>query len=206
MKTIVGITGGIATGKSLVSDFLRDMGYVVIDSDKISHDILQVGRFAYKKTVLSFGEGILNEDKSINRKLLAEMIFSDSMRRERLNDIMHPIVLKQIELEIAKISEGIIFVDIPLLYESKVENICDFVVCVYADRETQISRLMHRDRITRQYAELKINTQIDIELKIGLADFVIDNTVSVAITKKQVENLITKIEEKLKCQKQEVLM
>lgn len=172
----IGITGGIATGKSTVSNYLKNLGFLVIDSDEISRNLLNIDGKSYFEVVSYFGNNILNEDKSINRKLLANIIFNNVEKRMVLNKIVHRDVLEQIKIIIDKnqINE-IIFIDVPLLYEANYDKFMDKVIVVSCDRSTQIDRLMNRNKIDRNYAEKMIDAQMTIEEKEAKADFVIYN-------------------------------
>lgn len=179
---IIGLTGGIASGKSTVSNILVERGYKVIDADKISREIVEINKPAYKKIVEFFGEEILLGDKSINRKLLGTIIFSDHKKRDVLNNITHPLVFEDIKDKIKEYSvdNRVIFLDIPLLFEQydllkEHKIIMDEIWLVYVNKETQITRLMRRDNISKEEAILKIQSQMDIEHKRKMSSKIIDN-------------------------------
>lgn len=178
-KTIIGITGGIATGKSTVTEILKDKKFKVIDADYISKEILQLGQSAYQDVVGHFGMEILQQDCSINRTLLATKIFKDEVQREKLNSIMHPYIIEEMKKEIIASKEEILFLDIPLLIEiyELLNNEIKFteIWLVYCNKEIEIKRLMERDNIDYKQAEMKINAQIDIEEKKKQADRIINN-------------------------------
>lgn len=192
---IIGLTGSIATGKSQVSNYLKDKGIKVVDADLIARDVVDITivKDEIKKT---FGKNIyINEN--LDRKKLAEIVFSSDKKRNILNDIMHPHIYKIILDEI-KNSKDLIFVDIPLLFENEDINKkygleFDEIWLVYVDRETQIKRLMNRDGISREYAEKKINSQISVEEKRKKADVIIDNSGSLEETFAQVEEKLKKL-------------
>lgn len=177
---IIGITGGIATGKSTTTKILVDKGYKVIDSDKIARKCLELGREGYRRVVEHFGMASLNPDYSINRHYLGAKIFKDKAQREKLNTIIHPYIIEEIKKEINDSKEQILFLDIPLLIEIYDElknadiNISETWL-IYCNRETQIERLMKRDNIDLERAESKVNAQIDIEEKRKLVDRIINN-------------------------------
>lgn len=195
--TIIGITGGMASGKTTVSNFLKTKGYKVIDADKIARDIVNIGENSYIEILNFFGDEILNQDKTINRKSLGTKIFNNKECRDKLNAITHPYIMDQINKEISEnTKEKILFLDIPLLfevYESIVNSgiMIDEIWLIYCDQETQIKRLMKRDNISYKDAKTRINSQMDIERKTNLADRVIDNT-------KREEDLIENIEKAIK--------
>ncbi len=178
---VIGLTGGIATGKSTVTQILRKKGYKVIDADVIARGILNIDQDAYKEVVKFFGAKVLNADKTINRAYLGDRIFGDEKLRKKLNAITHPYIIQQIKQQIDASKHKILFLDMPLLieiYDDIVgEGICiDEVWLVYCDREAQIKRLMKRDGISYEKATLKVNAQMDIEEKRKFSDRVIENT------------------------------
>lgn len=179
---IIGITGGIATGKSTVTNFLIDKGYKVIDADKIAREVVEKGEIAYDEIVNYFGNNILKKDGSIDRKKLGEIIFNDQNKRTKLNSIVHPQVIKKIKENINLYSKNnnVLFVDIPLLIE-KVEYFKDNnlvfneIWLVYLKEEEQIKRLIKRDKISLNDSKKRINAQMPIKLKKKYADKIIDN-------------------------------
>lgn len=186
---VIGLTGSIATGKSQVSNYLRDKGIKVVDADLIARDLVDIP-IVKDEIKKAFGENIyVNEN--LDRKKLAEIVFNNDKKRNILNDIMHPHIYKIILDEI-KNSKEIVFVDIPLLFENEKVNEkfglkFDEIWLVYVDREIQIKRLMKRDGISRDYAEKKINSQISVEEKRKKADVIIDNSGALEETFMQVE-------------------
>ena len=171
---IFGITGSIATGKSTVTNYLRDKGYLVVDSDKLAYDALTIDQNCIDKTKTRFN---LPEGK---------------IDRKKLEKIIHPYVISRIKKEIEDNRDlKYIFLDIPLLYESKLEYLCDKVIVVYLSLEDELKRLMERDQIDKEYAKLIIANQMSIESKKVKADIVLDNSGSL-------ENLYNQIEELLK--------
>ena len=196
---IIGLTGGISTGKSTVSKYLRKIGFVVIDADVISRETLNLAKPAYRDVIKAFGLEILNPDNTINRQRLGEIIFSDEKARNNLNSITHPHIIKTIKGEIRKYSdEEVLFLDIPLLIEiydnlKKNEIEIDEIWLVYCNKETQIKRLMKRDGISLDVAKLKVEAQIDIEEKKKFAHRVIDNTKDEDALVENIEVILRKI-------------
>ena len=176
MKKIIGITGGIASGKSYVCDIIEKQGFKIIDSDKISHELSKIGYPLYNAIIKEFGNDYLLDNKELNRKKLGALIFNNENEKLRLNSISHPLIIDEINNQINKINNDLIFVDVPLLYESKMENLFDEIICVYVDRKTQIKRLMNRDNISYDYAVSKISSQMSLDEKAKLAHYVIDNS------------------------------
>ena len=191
---IIGLTGSIATGKSQVSKYLKDKGIKVVDADLIARDVANY-KSVKNKIKKVFGDDLYIDDQ-LDRKKLAEIIFAKKIQREKLNDIMHPEIYKEINKE-TKGKEDLVFVDIPLLFENEDINKkyglnFDEIWLVYVDRETQIRRLMNRDDISREYAEKKINSQISVEEKRKKADVIIDNSGTLEETFAQVEENLKK--------------
>lgn len=179
-KIILGLTGSIATGKTTVSNIISKKGYTVIDADEISRHITKKDNIGYVEIIKVFGKELLDRKKEIDRKKLGDIIFNDSAQREKLNSILHPIVIDEIKRMIKESDENVIFVDIPLLFEirDKLEQeslIFDEVILVATDIEIQIKRLMSRDKISYNDALAKISSQISIEEKRKMADIIIDN-------------------------------
>lgn len=193
----IGLTGGIATGKSTVSDMFKEYGVPVIDTDLIAFTQLEKGTITYHEIVTAFGEKILYQDQTINRDKLGRIVFRNKKKRELLNAIVHPRVLlevdKQLE-ELKKQNPKMVVIDVPLLYEAQLENRFDKIIVVYVSKATQIERLVYRDNINKEYADQKIKAQIDIEIKKQKADYIVDNSKSIIETKKAFTKIIKELE------------
>lgn len=193
---VIGLTGSIASGKSLVSGFLKEMGIRVIDADLIAREIVKPGLPAWEKIRQYFGEEVLNPDLSINRKLLAQKVFGDKEKISKLNDITHPVIINKINDEIncfrenSDLNPKILVVDVALLIETGCYKMVDQVWLVYIPRELQIQRLTKRDGITRAEAVKRIESQMPGEEKKKYADVIIDNSGSMEDTKEKVKNLV----------------
>jgi dephospho-CoA kinase len=200
MTLVLGLTGGIATGKSTVSRMFLEKNIPLIDTDSISRDLLAKGNDGYAEVVKCFkNDDILLTNMEINRKLLGRIIFSNAQKRQKLNDIIHPKVINIVLSEIDKHKElgtDVVVVDVPLLFESGFDQFTDKVVVVYAPEELQLQRLIDRDNISEEYANMKINAQMTMEDKIEKSDFVIDNSKSILQTKKDFLEVLKKIEVK----------
>ncbi len=196
---IVGLTGGIATGKSLVSSILRRLGAKVIDLDEIAREVVRPGLPAWREIVKAFGRGILKEDGEIDRKRLGEMVFNDHRLLKRLNEITHPRILEEARRRIERIRRSepraIVVVDAALLIESGYYREMDKVIVVYADEETQIRRLMERNGLTREEALKRIRAQMPMEEKISYADHVIYNTGSLEDLERETVKVFNKLKE-----------
>ncbi len=183
----IGITGSIACGKSEVCRYLQTLGFTVVDTDKISYLLTLKGNLCYNEIVEYFGEEILLETKEINRKKLGEIVFNDQEKKKKLESIIHPFVRK----EIAEYSnEGIIFFEVPLLFEAKMEDLFFKVITIYADLETQLKRLRMRNGYSKEEAMMRINSQMDLNLKKTKADYVIDNSNSLEESYKQIDSIL----------------
>ncbi|GIO04328.1 dephospho-CoA kinase [Brevibacillus reuszeri] len=193
---ILGLTGGIATGKSTVTAMLRERGIPVIDADQIAREVVEPGKPAYEAIVRHFGRDILLEDGQLDRKKLGEVVFSDEAERQKLNAIVHPEVRRVMRQE-AEAAEAngaqIVFMDIPLLYESKLQYLVEKIVVVYAPSDMQLARMMERDELDEEQAKKRLRAQFPIDQKKLEADFLIDNSQSREETQRQVEELLTVI-------------
>lgn len=183
---IIGLTGGIASGKSTVLQVLKDQGAFIINADKIAHEVIEAGKPAWKEIVAFFGDQILNEDQQINRSKLADIVFDHLEYLEILNSITHPRIIQDFKDTLNDIRsvqpDAIVVIEIPLLFEAHLEDICDEIWVVWVDRETQINRLSKRDGLSRSDAIKRIDVQMPLDEKARLADIVIDNTRSIAET------------------------
>jgi dephospho-CoA kinase len=194
MKMTIGITGGIASGKSFVCKELKQMGYPLVDCDQINKDLQQIGMPIYNEIVNQFGLEYLNEDKTINRTKLGKLIFENKEERIKLNNISHPLIIKEMRRRIDEF-DGLVFVEIPLLFETKLEYLCDKIICIFVDEKTQINRLMARDGIEYEYTLNKIKSQMPLENKVKKSDFVIDSSLGFEDTKRQINEMINILKE-----------
>lgn len=176
---VIGLTGSIATGKSTAGNIIRNHGYQVINSDKIGHDLMEPGQKNYNEIVESFGKDILNEDKTINRTKLGEIVFSNKDKLELLNKISHKNIFNKINCIIHQSFDKIIFIELPILIELKKENKLsiefDEIWLVYVNPEIQIKRLIERNDLSEKQAKDRIGSQMSIDEKLGYADFIINN-------------------------------
>ena len=172
---IVGLTGGIASGKSTVSNFFKKLGLEVLDADGIVKEVSQK-EDTIKKIVKVFGKNILDGNGKIIREKLRKEAFENRELLNKLNEIIHPQVIEIFVKKKKETSEdSIVIFDIPLLYEAKMENLCDKIIVVYIKREQQIKRVIERDKNTRELAEKIIDAQMSLEEKSKRADIVINN-------------------------------
>lgn len=191
---IIGLTGGIATGKSTVSSMLVGKGALLVDADVIAREVMLPGHPVLAVVTAYFGDHILLADGSLDRKKLGEIIFHHPNQRNALNDITHPAIRQEIRKRVqtyeVKHPGRPVVVDIPLLLESREEYpYLTTIAVVYVPRELQLQRLMERDGISKEQAEARLNSQMDIEQKRQMADIVIDNSGTLAETQLQVDKL-----------------
>ena len=192
---VIGITGGIASGKSTASNMVREMGFTVIDADYASRVVVEPGQKAYGEIIDQFGESILHEDGTLNREKLGAIIFTDEEKRKQLNQIVHPAVRTYMneEREAAfERGEKIVFLDIPLLFESKLTHMVDKTVLIYVDQDVQLQRLMARNNLTKEQAKARINSQMPLSEKKALADEVIDNNMDIDRMRSQLVSVLNK--------------
>jgi len=197
MRKVIGLTGSIGTGKSTVAKKLTELGYRVIDCDKISHSMLYKNRKGYKQVIATFGESILDEDLRINRKKLGAIVFSDLNKRLQLNNILHPLIKEKVKSDIRKVDNGIVFLDCPLLFETDFKELCDETIVVYTDMNTQIRRIMERDKTDFPTTIKRIYSQMPLDEKLVLSDYVIDNCHQIGDLNWQIKVVIGKIKEKM---------
>ncbi len=192
---IIGVTGGIGSGKSAVSKILLSMGYPVIDADVISRNILEKGSDAYFEVIEHFGEEILLSNGEIDRKRLGEIIFNDEEERLKLNGIVHPAVYGEINSLVRLYSQNsdLVFVDVPLLFENDRAKDYDAVWVVYANEALRIQRICKRDGIDEAFAKIKIKAQMPLEEKTKLASKVIMNETSLEALEDSVKKLVNAI-------------
>lgn len=186
---IIGLTGGIASGKSTVSSLLAGLGAAIIDTDVIARQVVAPDEPAWRDIVAWLGEGILQPDRTINRARLGDLVFSDSEARRRLEEITHHRIKEKALAHLAKLRRdgaGAAVLDAPLLYEAGWDKLVDEVWVVYAGPDIQLARLMSRDKLSRGQAAARMAAQMSLTEKARLADVVIDNSTDIATTEKQV--------------------
>ncbi|WP_148357424.1 dephospho-CoA kinase [Peribacillus simplex] len=194
MGQIIGITGGIASGKSSVSLYLQELGFTIVDADLASRAVVEPGEEAYHQVVKAFGEDILLTDGNIDRVKLGSIIFHDEEKRLLLNGIVHPAVRNWMHLkteEALSSGEETVFMDIPLLFESKLTFMVEKTLLVYVDEQVQLQRLMNRNGLSETEALARINSQMPLADKKVLADAVIDNNGDINETKRQVKSVLS---------------
>ena len=192
MILIIGITGSIACGKSLVSNYLQEKGYTIIDADKIGHTALKAEEVK-KQLVNKFGKSIL-KDNEVNRVVLGKLVFQNKENLKALNNIIHPQIRKDILEQIkAHKDKKLVFIDIPLLFEAKFDDLVEKIIVVSLDEKIQLERLMNRNSLSKEEALQRIRSQIPVREKEKLGDYVVDNSFTQENTYKQVDRILEKL-------------
>lgn len=190
----LGLTGGIACGKSTIADLLVRRGAILIDADQLAREVVEPGSPVLEEVARHFGQAVLKEDGSLDRKRMGEIIFANPGLRKRLEEVLHPPIRRLIQERMAKAEHShpgrLVVVDIPLLYESGMKDLVSEVMVVYIPKELQLERLMKRDSLTREQVEQRLSAQMPIEEKKGLADFVIDNSGTIEQTERQIDEFL----------------
>ncbi|MBO9598955.1 MAG: dephospho-CoA kinase [Cohnella sp.] len=187
----IGLTGGIATGKSTVANLLTERGAVLIDLDVIAREVVEPGQPALARVAERFGQAVLREDGTLDRKKLGSIVFADATRRQALEAILHPairaVMKERMAMHEGRSPDRLVVVDVPLLFESKLEPYFEQIMLVYVPREEQLQRLMKRDGLSEADAERRLAAQMSIEDKKALADIVIDNSADLTRTEAQID-------------------
>ena len=196
MVRIIGITGGIASGKSTVTDFLRQQGYQVIDADQVVHELQELGGRLYEALLSAFGSAILQEDGRLDRPKLGAMIFGDPELLGQSSQIQNQIIREELadRRDLLAETEDFFFMDVPLLFELQYEDWFDQIWLVDVSKETQLSRLMTRNGLSQEEAAKRIAAQLSLQEKRKRADVLIDNNGSLEETRQQIRHALQKLE------------
>ena len=196
MTYFLGLTGGIASGKSTADEFFKKKKIPIIDSDLIAHKIMEIGQNGYKAVVDYFGTDILNDDQTINRRKLGGIVFNDKAKLKKLNELTHPLVHQEIKQQMARYranQEKLVVIDVPLLFESGFESLCNGVLVISITPELQIERLMNRNAFTKKEAIARINNQMPLSEKEKRATYVVANTGTIDDLEKKLSDLLQEI-------------
>lgn len=197
----IGLTGSIATGKSTVTNMLKELGAFVIDCDKTARDVVAPGTRGLAKIEEVFGKDAVAADGSMDRVYIGDLVFRNPGMKKRLENILFPLIFEALDEELLRLErEGatpVVFLDMPLLYEVKYDSYVDEVWLVYAPFEVQLSRLMKRNGYTKEEALLRIHSQISVDKKKSLAQQVINNSRTLEDTKEQVRSLWERLQMRL---------
>jgi len=196
---VIGLTGGVATGKTTVARMFENLGAKVISADDAVHRLLEPNTEVWKRVREEFGEEVLTSDGNIDRVRLGDLVFRDSEKRARLESIIHPPVIEYLrrEAEAFRAGEGVLILEIPLLVEVGAYDLIDKVLVVTAEQVSQISRLKKRYGISRKEAILRITSQLPLAEKVKHADWVISTEGTLGSTKKQVERVWREVQKLL---------
>lgn len=188
----IGLTGGIASGKSTIAKMLIERGALLVDADQVAREVVLPGEPALEAIASTFGQAVLEEDGSLNRKALGEIVFRDKASLVKLEAITHPAIRSRMQQRIhtytEQFPERLIVADVPLLYETGQQNLYDGIMVVYVSAEIQKTRLMERNQLSEEEAIRRIALQMDIEQKKKNADWVIDNSGTLAETERQLDD------------------
>lgn len=200
LPTIVGLTGGIGSGKSTVSQMFRDLGVTVIDADVIAREVVSVGSDGLAEIVDTFGEGVLQDDGSLDRAALGDIVFDDPEARQKLEAITHPRI-GQLMLEKAAAAgaqgQPWVIYDAALLIENNLHEAFYATIVVALDRDAQLERVMARDGLARDKVVQRLDAQMPLEKKVAVADYVIDNAGTLEKTRHQVAEVKTDLDARL---------
>ncbi len=198
-RTLVGVTGSIACGKSTVTDMLEELGAPLIDFDILAREVVEPGRRAYKEIVDYFGKQVLNEDETLDRKKISDIVFGDLEKRKKLEGFTHPRIYEEFFRRVEEISSSdpaaVIQVAVPLLIEVNMQYLFDKLIVVYLSPESQAQRLAQRDGIGLEEATRIISSQLPIDQKVGYADYVVDNGGALEETRVQVEKVWARLQQ-----------
>lgn len=190
---IIGLTGSIASGKSTVSNMLKEYGVPIVDADAVARQVVEPGTETLKKIVEAFGEDILTETGELDRKKLGSIVFNDEEKRQILNSIIHPAIRKEMLRQRDEYLAGgakTVVMDIPLLFESKLQHLVDKILVVTVSKDVQLQRLMKRNQFTEEEAKARIRSQLPLSVKEQGADAVINNNGTIEETRKQLEQIL----------------
>lgn len=195
MTLVIGLTGGIATGKSTADQYFKQQGLPVIDADAIAHNIMDKGKPAWQKVIDTFGKEYLNDDQTINRKKLGELVFNNKAALEKLNEITHPLIHEDILKQIKKYSKNnkIVIVDVPLLFETNMEKMYDQTIVITLPEDLQIQRLMQRNSLSKKAALNRIYSQMSLKEKEAKATYVVANTGTISELENKLDKLLLRI-------------
>ncbi len=193
MTRIIGLTGGIASGKSTVSDLLGQAGWPIVDADQVTRQVQRPGSLGLSRLVATFGSQILLPNGQLDRATLGQRVFGDDNARQQLNAIMQPLIWDAIWQKVACLKQAKvpdIILDVPLLFEQHYDQDCDLIIVVAVSQKVELHRLMQRNGYPKSVAQARIKAQLPLAKKVQQADFVIDNNGSLKATRRQVAQLV----------------
>ncbi len=189
---LIGLTGGVATGKTTVAKMFKQCGAIVIDADELAREVVQPGKPAWRDIIHRFGKSILDTNRIINRQALGQIVFGNRTKLRELEQIIHPRVAREQQRltreAVRNDPNAVVLYDVPLLFEAGIDKRVDWIIVVTADQSTQIGRLKKRNGFTRAEALRRIHSQMPLSKKINRADMVIDGTLPRAVGRKRVRD------------------
>ncbi|CCI85803.1 dephospho-CoA kinase [Lactobacillus pasteurii DSM 23907 = CRBIP 24.76] len=198
MTIVLGLTGGIATGKSTADEFFRKQNIPIIDADQISREILNIGKPAWEQVKQQFGLEFFNADQTVNRRKLGQYVFSHKSELEKLNQITHPLIHEEIVEQIQSAKQKnlpLIILDAPVLFETGGEKDCDQVLVIALPEQEQLKRLMKRNNYDEKEAMDRIRSQMPLAQKIAKANYVVENTGTIIELEDKLAEVLRKIED-----------
>ena len=192
-RLIIGVTGGVACGKSLVVNELKRRGARIIDADRIARQIVKKKGQCYAQLIKQFGKTIRTKAGNISRTKLRRIVFGDSLKRKKLEKITHPVIIRNIKSQLARLRDGVIVLDAPLLFEAGIEDLVDRIIVVWSNQHLQIKRLAKRRKLTFDEARAIMRAQMPISKKIIKADYVIRNTGTIRDLRRSVRAICEKL-------------
>jgi len=203
---VVGLTGGIASGKSEAAKIFQKLGARVIDADTVSRAVMRPQTECWQHVTAVFGRAILKDDLTIDREKLASIVFSDQQKRLQLNSLVHPAIIHQIEALVARIKkaepEALVIIDAALLVETRIYRRCDKLIVLSSEEDAQIKRLVERDGMSRKEAQKRINAQLPLSEKVKVADYLINNDGSLETLERETRGVFQSL---LSCQSPKTL-
>lgn len=196
MTKVIGLTGGIATGKSTADQFFRKNNIPVIDADEITHQLYLPGQKANQLLLKKYGRKILNKDQTINRQVLSSLVFHDQKKLTELTNLVVPLVYDEIDRKIRSYQkQDLVVLDAPTLFETSGENRCDYIIVVSLPKEIQIKRLMKRNQLSYEAALTRISAQMPLEKKAKMASFVVENTGTIDMLEAKLAKILKDIKQ-----------
>lgn len=192
MGMVIGLTGGSGVGKSTVANMMRKRDMAVVDADVVARDVVKKGERALCEIVNVFGAGVLTQDGNLNRRVLADIVFSDEKKLKMLNNITHPRITEVIQTKI-KTAPEILVIDAPLLYEAGLDKLCDVVIMVTASYENRLKRIMLRDNIEEDLARKRLYAQKNQQQYFDRANYALENDGDMVKLEKDLDNVLSQI-------------
>lgn len=196
MSTVIGLTGGIATGKSTASAFFKKEKIPVIDADAITHQLYGENATGSRAVKQAFGAEYLDKKGRVDRQKLGQLVFNQPAALQKLDRIIHPLVVQELKKQIKQEEKNynLLVIDVPLLFESGLDKLCDAIIVISLPEELQVKRLMERNQLTKQQAITRINSQMPLSEKEAKATYVVSNTGTIEVLEDNLSKILFKIE------------